>query len=186
LRNPADRLISAYEFQKATGTLKPGDINFRSFLNRLRNSSVANYQTRLLSSQSWDGIGQRKGWDINPWSIDLEAENLFLGTVELFDESMILLEKWLMDRGVEFDASYQSAANISNKKNNSKEKVNSELIYQDMIEVDQILWEKVSDQVSRNFSRLSSFETELSNFKLRCTNERNSLRIIGPDEFIRI
>ena len=186
LRNPATRLISAYEFQKATNTLKPGDDNFRAFLNRLRSSSVANYQTRLLSKQSFLGTGQRKGWDLDPWSIDLNNPNLFVGTVELFNESLVLLEKWLQSHSVNFDASYKSAVNIGGNDIKNRNEINPDLIYPDMIEVDQLLWQRASNHLQQQITLDPAFNKKLEDFKMRSQKQADELVVIGPDSFIRL
>lgn len=186
LRNPVKRLISAYEFQKATNTLKPGDDNFRAFLNRLRPSSVANYQTRLISIQSFKGSGQRQGWDIDPWSINLTSPNLFIGTVELFDESMVLLEAWLDGHGIKFDASYKSAMNRSNQTFDSKNEINPELIYPDMVEIDYILWEKVTNHLKLQMSTDSNFDQKCENFRMRNRAQMDDLVVVDPESFIRL
>ena len=62
LRNPSERLMSAYEFQTSTQNLKVGNVNFQAFLPKRRYSIISNYQTRLLSPQSWNLADSRKGW----------------------------------------------------------------------------------------------------------------------------
>ena len=187
LRNPSARLVSAYEFQKATNSLKEGDKNFRAFLTRLRQSPVSNYQARLLSPQSWESTGPRSGWDLNPRAINLEDENLFVGTVELFDESMILLEEWLEERGLHFDSSYSKVSNAGIKEKESSSMDLKKMVFPDMIEVDNWLWNEVSNNLQLKIKNDSKFDSKLEKFKdRRRAISQLEIPMIGPDEFVRI
>jgi hypothetical protein len=187
LRNPSERLISAYEFQKATQTLKDGDVNFRAFLTRLRDTQVSNYQTRLLSPQTWNLADSRNGWEINPRAIDLNDENLFVGTVELFDQSMVLLEQWLKDKGVEFDASYSEPSNVGAKQGLKKQENSSGAIFPDMIEIDELLWKEVTQRIEAKISIDIDFQDKMMDFARR-KEAVAGLKIpqVGPDDFIRL
>lgn len=186
LRDPKLRLISAYEFQKATNTLKPGDVNFRAFLNRLRNSAVANYQTRLLSNQSWSGAGQRKGWDLDPWSIDLASPNLFVGTVELFDQSMVLLENWLATKGIAFDASYRSVRNSKKSTDLDQIAAQQDLIWPDMVEIDQVLWNQVTSLTKQQIAADPNFAKRLTDHTARGIKLIDEPIELGAESVIRL
>lgn len=186
LRDPKLRLISAYEFQKAANTLKSGDVNFRAFLNRLRNSAVANYQTRLLSDQSWSEIWQRKGWDLDPWSIDLASPNLFVGTVELFDQSMVLLENWLAAKGITFDASYRSVRNSNTSANLEKITAQQDLIWPDMVEVDQVLWNQVTSLTKQQIAADPNFTKKLTDYTTRGLKLIDEPIELGAESVIRL
>jgi hypothetical protein len=187
LRDPIDRLISAYEFQKTTNTLKTGDDNFRAFLNRLRNSAVSNYQTRLISEQSWEGSQQRMGWDLNPWSINLDDPNLFIGSVELFDESLVLLERWLSDKGIEFDASYKVSSNRTVKSNAERLLTMRELVYKDMVELDEFLFNKVKDRIEKQISSHGEyFDKLLFDFRTRGSVIAEDPVLVSPESFLRL
>lgn len=187
LRDPAKRLISAYEFQRATDSLKEGDVNFRAFLTRLRQSPVSNYQTRLLSPQRWSKNGPRNGWDLNPRAINLDDENLFVGTVEMFDQSMVLLEEWLAARGITFDASYHLPTNTGIQQGVKKSKISPEMIFPDMIEIDQLLWLEVTERLELRISQDKEFEVKLQGFMARREASVGiQVPIPGPDEFVRL
>ena len=187
LRNPSNRLVSAYEFQKATKTLKEGDINFRAFLTRLRQSPVSNYQARLLSPQSWNSTGPRSGWDLNPRAINLDDDNLFVGTVELFDESMLLLEEWLKERDINFDSSYSKVNNAGIKKNESKSQEYSKLVFPDMVEIDNWLWNEVTNKIQLQISNDPKFDSKMEDFKFRkLENAHLEIPMIGPEDFVKL
>jgi Sulfotransferase family len=187
LRDPAKRLISAYEFQKATNTLKDGDVNFRAFLTRLRNSPVSNYQTRLISPQSWDKNGSRNGWDINPRAIDLDYENIFVGTVEMFDQSLVLLEEWLQVKGIKFDASYYLPNNTGSQQGVKNSSISPNMIFPDMIELDQYLWQEVTDRLTKLASSDYQFEKKMREFASRRESVSSlKISIAGPDDFVRL
>jgi len=187
LRNPSERLTSAYAFQKATQTLKEGDVNFRAFLTRLRLSPISNYQTRLLSPQTWNLKGPRNGWDLNPRAINLDDENLFVGTVEMFDQSMILLEQWLKDKGVEFDASYSVPRNTGIEQGSKKQVQSADVIFPDMIEIDELLWKEVTLRIESKINRDLDFSDKMINFAMRREAVTGlQVPLAGPDDFIRL
>jgi hypothetical protein len=179
--------MSAYAFQKATNTLKEGDVNFRAFLTRLRMSPIANYQTRLISPQTWNLTGPRNGWDLNPRAIDLNDENLFVGTVEMFDQSMVLLEQWLKEKGVEFDASYSAPKNTGREQGSKKQDYSAGAIFPDMVEVDELLWKEVTQRIESTISMDINFSDKMKNYAMR----RESVTGVeiaqkGPEEFVRL
>lgn len=187
LRDPVRRLISAYEFQKATNSLKEGDVNFRAFLTRLRHSPVSNYQTRLISPQNWSKSGPRSGWDLNPRAINLDSENLFVGTVEKFDESMILLEEWLSDRGITFDASYHTPSNTGAQQGVKKYSASETAIFPDMIELDQFLWQEATERINLKIRHDKGFDLKLKQFVARKDLAAGlEVPIAGPAEFVRL
>ena len=187
LRDPVKRLISAYEFQKATNSLKEGDVNFRAFLTRLRNSPVSNYQTRLISPQSFNQTGARNGWDINPRAIDLEDENIFIGTVEMFDQSMILLEEWLQDKGIKFDASYYLPNNTGSQQGVKKSTISTNMIFPDMVEIDQFIWQEVTNRLKRITSSDDDFEDKMREFSRRRESLSGlEISVAGPEDFVRL
>jgi len=84
VRNPRERIRSAYRFQLRTGALEPKDLGFGEFVQRTRVSTGSNYQTRQLSPQDFGGWQQRKGWQLRPELIDFNREDLFIGLVDRF------------------------------------------------------------------------------------------------------
>jgi hypothetical protein len=187
LRNPTERLRSAYAFQRATQSLKEGDVNFRAFLTRLRNSPVSNYQTRLLTPQRWNLKGPENGWELNPRAIDLNDENLFVGTVELFDQSMVLLEQWLKEKGVEFDGSYSLPSNTSASQNSRKHEHWDGAIFPDMINIDEYLWKEVTQRIESRISGNLDFSDKMVDFVRRKEAVSGlEISLTGPEEFVRL
>jgi hypothetical protein len=150
-------------------------------------SPVSNYQTRLLSPQTWNISGPRNGWEINPRAIDLNDENLFVGTVELFDQSMVLLEQWLKDKGVQFDASYSAPSNVGAKQGLKKQEHSGGAIFPDMIEIDELLWKEVTQRIESKIRNNLGFNDSMNDFTRR-KEAVAGLEIpqIGPDDFIRL
>jgi len=179
--------MSAFAFQRATNSLMEDDVNFRAFLTRLRLSPISNYQSRILSPQTWKTKGPRNGWELNPRAIDLNDENLFVGTVEKFDQSMVLLEGWLKNKGVEFDASYSVAINTEIKDGSQKREHWEEMIFADMVEIDELLWKEATQIIESKMSADLNFSDKMIDFTRR-KNAVAGLQIesAGPDEFIRI
>jgi len=104
VREPLVRFLSAYRHEQVTGSALPGD-TFAEYLTRVERSQ-SNYQVRHLSPQGSPQLRPDWGWDMLPDLIDLERDDLFIGVVERFDESIILLEHRLAALGIEFDGSY--------------------------------------------------------------------------------
>ena len=150
-------------------------------------TQVSNYQTRLLSPQTWNLTGPRNGWELNPRAIDLNDENLFVGTVELFDQSMILLEQWLKNKGVEFDASYGKRINIGVKQSFDTLEHMAEVIFPDMIEIDEMLWKEVTQRIESKIETDLDFDDKMSDFARR-KEAAAELQIpqVDPSEFIRL
>lgn len=187
LRNPSERLMSAYEFQKFTQNLKEGDVNFQAFLTKRRHSIISNCQTRLLSPQSWNSADSRRGWELNPRAIDLDDENLFVGTVELFDQSMVLLEQWLQGKGVEFDASYSVPRNTATQRGFKKQDFSTGSIFPDMIEIDEFLWKEVTHRIESKISNDLGFNEKMIDFaRRRVTVEGLKIPERGPEQVVRL
>ena len=106
VRQPRARLLSAYRHDQATGAVTVGDETFAEYLTRVERSGLLTYQVRHLSPQGPPQLRPDWGWDLLPDLIDLERDDLFIGVVERFDESMILLEHRLAALGIDFDGSY--------------------------------------------------------------------------------
>jgi hypothetical protein len=182
VRDPRERIRSAYRFQRRTGSLSDPGLDFAGFLQRLRTSTVANYQTRQLSPQDFGGWRQRKGWQLRPELIDFSREDLFIGVVERFDESLVLLEARLQEMGIRFDGAYPSALNVE-AKHEEEELVG---IPVDAVELDEILCQRAATALSAARSATPDFAARLKDFRDRCVRraERGAAaRVPGPGEW---
>lgn len=181
VRDPRQRIKSAYGFQRRTGQLKPADSNFYDFVQRMRTSIVSNYQTRHLSPQDFGGWGMRSGWQLRPELVDLDRPDLFVGVVERFDESMVLLEMILRERGIPFDGSYAKALNINPR---SDEILTG--IPLDLIELDEVLHGRALRHLSFLVQQVEDFPQRLVEFRERCVSQSASgfsSPVPKPDEW---
>ena len=134
-----------------------------------------------------DMISARNGWDLNPRAIDLDDKNLFVGTVEMFDQSLVLLEEWLKQRNLEFDASYGFATNTGSRTGSKKPDFFTDSVFPDMIEVDELLWKEASRRIEFKISSDLKFKDKMADFERR--REAVTGLLIpqkGPEDFVRL
>ena len=181
VRDPRDRLVSAFAYQRRTGSLPQGVLTFREFLARIRNSTLANYQTRHLSPQDVGGWEARNGWQLRPELIDLDRQDFLVGTVERFDETMVLLERRLRGHGVPFDASYPTAKNTTPPVRDAHRNA----VPVDMVELDEVLHQRVDLQLTSEFSN-PDMQAHLEDFRTRCDDLGSTsprVRIRPPEDW---
>ena len=181
VRNAAARLRSAYDFQRSTGSLPVEGEDFGSFLKRIRTTTLANYQTRHISVQDFGGWEARQGWQLRPELIRLNRDDLFVGLVERFDESLVLLERKLTGLGIEFDASYPSPQNRGTPRSENR----APRVPKDMTELDDVLYDRVAQQLELDLQE-AHFPAALWDFQRRCESLRANppeVRVAGPDEW---
>jgi hypothetical protein len=112
LREPMERIASAYRFQtRVQKTLEP--VGFRDYLVSLQRGTLANFQTRHLSPQEPADWTLRKGWGARPELINLRREDLFVGLVERYDDSIVALEHQLEAMGRPMDLAYARPVNTT-------------------------------------------------------------------------
>ncbi len=112
LREPMARIASAYRFQtRVQESVKP--MPFAQYIDGLVRSTLANFQTRHLSPQEPADWRLRQGWAARPELIDLGREDLFVGLVERYDESIVALEHQLEEMGMPLDLAYPEAKNTT-------------------------------------------------------------------------
>lgn len=112
LREPIERIASAYRFQTQVQKTV-GSVLFRQYLESLQRGSLANYQTRHLSPQEPADWVLRRGWAARPELIDLSREDLFVGLVERYDDSILALEDQLERMGIAMDLAYARPVNTT-------------------------------------------------------------------------
>ncbi len=112
LREPMARIASAHRFTTTVQHSAP-PVPFRQYLDGLVSSTLANFQTRHLSPQEPGDWLLRRGWALRPELIDLNREDLFVGLVERYDESIVLLEHELERMGIAMDLAYPHRFNTT-------------------------------------------------------------------------
>lgn len=109
-RHPVARLHSAFRFVRDKQARIPQDATFQDFVTS-RNPIMANFMTRHLSPQAPSDWRRTRGWALRPEAIDFVRDDLLVGTVERFDESLVVLEQRLAQRGQVLDLSYPAPFN---------------------------------------------------------------------------
>lgn len=166
VRHPLDRLKSAYKFQ-----IKVADIDhdqtFAEFVKRSANTSRDNYMSRRLSEQH----PNQTIWSLSNDTIDINENNLFVGLVEKFDESLVLLED-LVERkyGMKIDLSY---ASIQNKSKQDKTGNIDQFSVDDddlrkICTKDLCLYLNVNDSICTAIKHTVNFDLKYQEFKERC------------------
>lgn len=181
VRDPGERIKSAYRFQRRTGALKPSQQTFSDYVQGMRRSVLSNYQTRHLSPQDDGGWEQRRGWQLRPELIDLARPDLFVGVVERFDESLVLLERRLTSLGLPFRGEYASALNVEADEPDRLEGIPLELV-----EVDEVLHMRANAQLDKEIQGIPDFQDLLGNYRLRCATRREqgpAAKVPGPAEW---
>lgn len=172
IRDPIDRYLSAFRFQKKVGQIQP-DTTFVQYLQAHRNTIRSNFISRHLSPQSFDSVeGKQRGWKLNTKSIDLDRNDLFVGTVERFDESMVLLEISLQSQGLTIDLSYPQVQNKSSEdpsENSAFDGIPDDLLRELTCE-DMNLVAKVNEYLDKEIASISNFADLLQDYRTRCLN----------------
>lgn len=168
IRHPYKRIMSAWRFQfykqKTTAD------NFKNFLNNYKGSMLSNYQSKLLSIQK-KSTDFYSGWEFN---IDLEilfGENFFVGVVEYFDESMVVLEHILQEKEISIDLSYPKVLNTTD---DLKKKKHADLSRYGYSAFDSDLWlHKIAiENLNSKIKNIDDFSKKLSDYKERCKSSR--------------
>jgi hypothetical protein len=172
VRNPSERLISAWRFQTNVQKISNG-----SFSSYLKNQSGAkNVQSLFLyNSEIFDGLDII---EIGNESFDLfrHRPNVFLGVVERYDESMTVLEKLLGLNLLNVDLSYPR---ILNKNVESQiQTVPDVTVPDDYIRKDEALYKAANFYLDLQISLIPNFKDLLSDFRARCKLHR-----LNPHDF---
>lgn len=169
LREPMARIASAYRFQtEVQDSLQP--MPFAHYVEGLVRSTLSNYQTRHLSPQEAVDWQLRKGWAARPELIDLNREDLFVGLVERYDESMVALEHQLEQMGMPMDLAYPEAKNstrpVSQNGNGDRLEGRPQAMF--VTELDLSLYERVQRRLEERLQAVPDLEQRLGAFQQRC------------------
>jgi hypothetical protein len=168
LRNPLERIVSAWKFEtKGKKKLKESSLSLREYVENYKKSILSNYQSKLLSFQKKSDHFSC-GWEI---AFDLEylfSQNFFIGTVERFDESMVLIEQRLKKKGIQIDMSYPSRQNTTQSIKSKYNQANLERFLYPASDVDTWLLNLTNRKIDQEINSIHNFEILLNDYKLRC------------------
>ncbi len=180
VRDARERIESAYRFHRKTNSLAHSDETFAQFVERIETSALANYQTRHLSPQDDGGWDKRRGWQLRPDLIQFDRDDLFIGVVERFDESLIVIERLLAAAQITFDAAYPSAMN----KSETGERFSGIPI--SAVELDDVLHDRAVTQLEHWMTNLAITERTVREFRERCaslTKSNTDVSLMTPDQW---
>ena len=168
VRNPSERLISAWKFQ--TNVQKISNVSFSSYLKN--HSDAKNVQSLFLyNAKISDGLSIK---EIGNQSFELfrHRPNVFLGVVERYDESMTVLEKLLSLNLLTVDLSYPR---ILNKNTEAQFQMKPDAtVPDDYIRLDEALHKFANFHLDLQISLIPNFADLLRDFRARCKLHRTS------------
>lgn len=166
LRNPLDRIVSAFKMDLRRNIIGSG-LTFNDYLKRPENQ---NFQSRRITRD---------------YKFDFsDSKDLKYGVVDLFDESMLLLEEMSANCHVKFDGSYKRILNAASTPNilisEDDEKEFNEVNADDIQ-----LYKRAKNKILEDFNRIKNKDVKFSNFKERCSSKMPVLNSYGqgPNHF---
>jgi len=171
VREPIARLASAYRYQRdVTKTEWVQKLDFRGYLKHLSPSGLSNYQTRHLSPQEEADWSFRNGWGARPELIDFDRPDLFVGVVERYDDSCVVLEALLEGQGTPLDLSYPGALNTNTAADADKkaEQIMLQTGEAPMTELDRSLLGRAQKRLDRHLASIPDLERRRTDFQRRC------------------
>lgn len=190
VRDPLQRIISAFRFETTTQN-KHGDLSFEAYLKRHSRGALANYQTRHLSPQEEKDWDRRKGWSARPELIRLKRPDLFVGVVERYDASIVVLEHRLESLGIRLDLAYPQPMNTTRQQAADEiviERLPSQLVL-DATELDERLYQRACALLEQNIRLIPDFEARLEAFRIRCAalhDQRPAIRLKPSQDWLRL
>lgn len=170
LRDPLARISSAFRFQRYVQK-SIGEMSFHDYLVKVCKGPLANYLTRHLSPQLQDDWAQTLGWAARPEALDLRRSDLFVGLVERYDESIIVLEHQLEQLGIPMDLSYPQAFNTTSQFSESFSSTVHSL--SSIIELDSTLYQLASEVLDERLSAIIDLAERRDDFQRRCRKLRD-------------
>lgn len=173
VRDPIARLASAYRFQRDLQQPRPDwieGLSFEGYLEQMVRSSLSNYQTRHLSPQEPADWQLRNGWGARPELIDFERPDLFVGVVERYDDSLLVLEALLEAQGTPLDLAYAFARNTTEATPQDRADEQALRGHGDlfMTELDRSLRRRADERLDRHLAALADLDDRRRSFRQRC------------------
>ena len=168
IRDPYKRLVSAWKF---TRKVENTNEKLKDFIGNYKNSMISNYQSKLLSVQTKSDLFNR-GWNIN---LDLDflfSKDFFVGLVERYDESMVIIEHRMKQRDVIVDLSYPQKANTTSNILPKKKIPDLRRFAYPSIDCDQWIWDLTNSKIDEEIKGIKSFDKKLQNFHERCKESK--------------
>ncbi len=178
VRNPSERLISAWRFFRRQSS-QP-DFPFSGYLYRQRH--LKNYQSRLYSPQFGELSGELPLWGQHCDHLQL-GHHYFLGTVDRYAESLVIIQYLLSLRGIEFQpfVSTENAAIADENKALPDVPIPEEYIH-----LDNLLYRRCDELITTFREVVPHFETRLEAMTRSAQVETRFRHLVDSENFLRI
>ena len=177
VRNPVDRVISEYLYFKKKPELLPligldrtRELTPHDYLHYLRQVGMDNFQTRILSG--YDNMLEHVLPPYGPLTAGIDAafidrlldDYAFIGTVELFDESLLLMQQLFNWRSIRYVS--RNVAEAGSEKQELKQSFGEEIVR--LNDLDSLLYQKVTARITdRIKADEKEFDRQLHHHRLR-------------------
>ncbi|MEO1001938.1 MAG: hypothetical protein AAFX65_02360 [Cyanobacteria bacterium J06638_7] len=171
IRRPLARYLSAFLFTRDVQKNIASDVTFEQYLKSQSHTIISNFQARHLSPQGDLGFSASQGWQLRPDLINLYRDDLMVGTVERFDESLVVFEYRAALLGLTFDFSYPAALNQASKSARQAQSPIDcgEPWLRGMLELDQNVWDIANQRLDEAIAMIPDFSHKLCDFSQRCS-----------------
>jgi len=160
IREPNSRLYSAWHFYRLQENLP--EFPFSAYL--ARQSHIKNYQSRIFSYQP-DHADSSKNWELSTHEITFGGR-FFIGVVERYTESMVVIEYLLSNAGISFKGDVSSKENML-----SIAKIEPDVsIPSDFVDFDKILYERCNSVLDAYRQIIPDFAIRLAEIQNRVNN----------------
>ena len=170
LRHPIARIIAMHRLHGPQDCLEP-DQSLATYAEGLSGTILANAQTRWLSPQDASTWGMHHGWGLDPEHINLLREDLFVGLVERYNESIVALEERLRKIGLVMNLAYINSfeAEASEYKKAQILEASSDDPWHSLCALDFSLYQRASDLLDDQLGQIPNLQARLEDLEHRCT-----------------
>jgi len=179
LRQPIDRAISIYYFQRrrtkvVEGSVKAKELDLNGYikwcLETKDNIQMKNFQVLYLSDKPLLSIIDKKDYKI---ALQRIKESKIIGIVDRFDESLVVAEEILHEYFPNIDLSYikQNISNGKNLEQISKEEMIEESVLKELYkknDLDLKIYSQTNHELNKRIQNVQGFGSKLIKFKERC------------------
>lgn len=178
VRDPAKRLISAWRFFQRQSN-QP-NFPFSGYLHRQR--SIKNYQARLYSPQFGELSAELPLWGQHSDRLQL-GHNYFLGTVDRYAESLVIIQHLLDLRGIEF----QPFISTENAAIAGYSKVLPDVpIPDEYLNVDNLLYRRCNQLINAFREVIPDFDIRLEALRQRFQVESQFRHLVDSENVLQI
>ncbi|MEH6515085.1 MAG: hypothetical protein V7742_00275 [Halioglobus sp.] len=184
LRNPISRIRSVYNFERqqksdSLGAVTAKKLSFLDYtlwrMNEDIPNTIRNFQTAYVSGTK-KGKHEAINHETFSRAVDILKGNEFIGTVDRYDESMVVFESFFKARDIDIDLSHKPQ-NVMDKRDRSEEQkmldvlddlgTDANLVFSKNL-YDYRLYRTANEVLSERILNIRDFDGKLADFKARC------------------